>query len=186
MLGPLQDNGGPISTHALLPGSPAIDAGDPSFTPPPFYDQRGSGFDRVINGRIDIGSFEVQATPTPTPTATATATFTPTPTPTATATSTPTATVPPTPTATATFTPTPTATFTPTPTATFTPTPTATPTPTPTGNFVYTDNNTLGANSVTAFSVAANGTLTNIGTFATVGQGVAVASTPQTVPESAW
>ena len=74
MLGPLQDNGGPTLTHALLPGSPAIDAGDPSFTPPPFYDQRGPGFDRVVNGRIDIGSFEVQATPTPTPTPTATAT----------------------------------------------------------------------------------------------------------------
>ena len=61
LLGPLQDNGGPTFTHALLPSSPAIDAGDPNFTPPPFYDQRGSGFDRVRNGRIDIGSFEVQA-----------------------------------------------------------------------------------------------------------------------------
>ena len=71
LLGPLQDNGGPRLTHALLPGSPAIDAGDPNFTPPPFYDQRGPGFPRVVNGRIDIGSFEVQGpTPTPTPTAT--------------------------------------------------------------------------------------------------------------------
>ena len=43
MLGPLQDNGGPTFTHALLPGSPAIDAGDPNFTPPPFFDQRGAG-----------------------------------------------------------------------------------------------------------------------------------------------
>ena len=34
-LGPLQDNGGPTFTHALLPGSPAINAGDPNFTPPP-------------------------------------------------------------------------------------------------------------------------------------------------------
>ena len=59
-LGPLQDNGGPTFTHALLLGSPAINAGDPSFTPPPFYDQRGLGFDRVVNGRIDIGSLEVQ------------------------------------------------------------------------------------------------------------------------------
>jgi hypothetical protein len=70
MLGPLQDNGGPTFTHALLPGSPAIDAGDPSFTPPPLYDQRGSPFHRVFDGRIDIGSFEVQpvrATPTPRP-----------------------------------------------------------------------------------------------------------------------
>jgi len=60
MLGALQDNGGPTFTHALLPGSPAINAGDPTFTPPPFYDQRGPGFRRVRNGRIDIGSFEVQ------------------------------------------------------------------------------------------------------------------------------
>ena len=60
MLGPLQDNGGPTFTHALLSGSPAIDAGDPSFTPPPNYDQRGSDFQRVFNGRVDIGAFEVQ------------------------------------------------------------------------------------------------------------------------------
>src|SRR5947208_773502 len=60
VLGPLQTNGGPTSTHALLSGSPAIDAGDPAFTPPPSDDQRGAGFDRVVNGRIDIGSFEVQ------------------------------------------------------------------------------------------------------------------------------
>jgi hypothetical protein len=63
MLGPLQNNGGLTLTHALLAGSSAIDAGDPNFTPPPFYDQRGPGFNRVVNGRIDIGSFEVQ-TPT--------------------------------------------------------------------------------------------------------------------------
>jgi hypothetical protein len=60
MLGPLQDNGGPTFTHALLPGSPAIDAGDPNFVPPPLFDQRGAGFDRVSNGRVDIGSFEAQ------------------------------------------------------------------------------------------------------------------------------
>ena len=60
MLGPLQDNGGPTFTHELLIGSPAINAGDPNFTPPPVYDQRGPGYDRVVNGRIDIGSFEVQ------------------------------------------------------------------------------------------------------------------------------
>jgi hypothetical protein len=70
MLGPLQDNGGPTFTHALLPGSPAINAGNPSFTRPPFFDQRGSPFNRLANGRIDIGSFEVQvsrASPTPRP-----------------------------------------------------------------------------------------------------------------------
>ena len=64
LLGPLQNNGGPTFTHALLRRSPAIDAGDPNFTPPPSFDQRGSPFVRVFNGRIDIGSFEVQQ-PTP-------------------------------------------------------------------------------------------------------------------------
>ena len=132
MLGPLQNNGGPTFTHALLPGSPAIDTGDPNFTPPPFYDQRGPDFLRVRNGRIDSGSFEVQAgttpSPTPTPTASPTPTSSPTPTATATITSTPTVT----PTATATPTHTPTATPTATVTATVTPTATATPTATPT------------------------------------------------------
>ena len=146
LLGPLQGNGGPTFTHALLPGSPAVDAGDPAFTPPPFYDQRGPGFLRVRNGRIDVGSFEVQAGATPTPTATltasptqtpaATATITPGSTPTATRTPTPTPTPTPTATATATTTSTPkstsTPTVTPTSTATSTPIATSTPTPTPT------------------------------------------------------
>ena len=61
LLGPLQDNGGPTFTYELLTGSPAIDAGDPNFTPPPYYDQRGPDFWRMRNGRIDVGSFEVQA-----------------------------------------------------------------------------------------------------------------------------
>ncbi len=117
MLGPLQNNGGPTLTHALLPGSPAIDAGDPNFAPPPDYDQRGPGFVRVFNGRIDVGSFEVQPTPTPTPTLT----------PTATATSTPTATFTPTPTATPTLTPRPS----PTPRVAPTPRVRATPPPRP-------------------------------------------------------
>jgi predicted outer membrane repeat protein len=110
LLGPLQDNGGPTFTHALLPGSPALNAGDPNFTPPPFFDQRGSGFDRVRNGRLDVGSYEEQAllntptptsTPTATPTATATATATATPTATPTPTSTPSATPTATPSSTA-------------------------------------------------------------------------------------
>ena len=122
MLGPLQNNGGPTFTHALLPGSPAIDMGDPNFTPPPFFDQRGPGFVRVFNGRIDVGSFEVQ--PTPTPTATATAT----PTATSTATATPTITATATATATATSTATPTTTPRPSPT----PRPVLTPRPRPT------------------------------------------------------
>ncbi len=73
LLGPLQDNGGPTLTHAPLPGSPAIDAGDPNFTPPPFRDQRGSCFYRVFGRRIDVGSVEIQprprcVTPAPRPT----------------------------------------------------------------------------------------------------------------------
>jgi hypothetical protein len=81
LLGPLQDNGGPTFTHSLLPGSPAIDAGDPNFTPPPDYDQRGPGFPRVVNGEIDVGSFEIQSAPTPTPTPTVTPIPTATPRP---------------------------------------------------------------------------------------------------------
>ena len=77
MLGPLQNNGGPTFTHALLVGSPAINMGNPNFTPPPDYDQRGPGYPRVVSNRIDIGAFEVQQGPTPTPTATATATPSP-------------------------------------------------------------------------------------------------------------
>jgi hypothetical protein len=81
ILGPLQDNGGPTLTHALLPGSPAINAGDPNFVGPPDYDQRGPGFDRVRGGRIDVGSFELQNPPPPSPTPTATPTPRPRPTP---------------------------------------------------------------------------------------------------------
>jgi hypothetical protein len=72
LLGPLQNNGGPTFTHELLTGSPAVNTGDPNFTPPPEFDQRGPGYPRVFNGRIDIGSFEIQSggTPSPTPTPT--------------------------------------------------------------------------------------------------------------------
>ncbi len=63
LLGTLSNNGGPTRTHALLVGSPALDAGDVSTTLA--NDQRGSGFTRLIGGRVDIGSFELQA-PTPT------------------------------------------------------------------------------------------------------------------------
>ncbi len=59
-LGPLQNNGGPTQTMALLAGSPAINAGDN--TNAPAYDQRGPGFARIVGGTIDIGAFEVQNT----------------------------------------------------------------------------------------------------------------------------
>ncbi len=58
LLGPLADNGGPTLTHALLAGSPAIDAGDN--TDAPEWDQRGPRFPRIVNGTIDIGAFEFQ------------------------------------------------------------------------------------------------------------------------------
>jgi hypothetical protein len=57
-LGPLDDNGGPTLTHALLSGSPAIDAGNNAYATD--WDQRGPGYPRIVNGIIDIGAFEVQ------------------------------------------------------------------------------------------------------------------------------
>ncbi|MGI9457588.1 MAG: choice-of-anchor Q domain-containing protein, partial [Aeoliella sp.] len=63
LLGPLADNGGPTKTHALWLGSPAINASDlhtvPGVDGVPEFDQRGSGFDRIVS-RIDIGAYEVQ------------------------------------------------------------------------------------------------------------------------------
>jgi hypothetical protein len=56
-LGPLQDNGGPTPTFALLTGSPAIDAGSNPLNLS--SDQRGYG-PRVV-GAADIGAFELGA-----------------------------------------------------------------------------------------------------------------------------
>ena len=53
-LGPLQANGGPTLTHALLAGSPAIDAGDN--TACPSRDQRG--YVRPVGAACDIGAYE--------------------------------------------------------------------------------------------------------------------------------
>jgi hypothetical protein len=57
-LAPLQNHGGPTRTHALLPGSPAINQGNDggSLT----ADQRGNGFARVADGHADIGAYEHQ------------------------------------------------------------------------------------------------------------------------------
>jgi len=55
-LGPLQDNGGSTLTHALLPGSPAIDAGSEADCPD--FDQRGVL--RPQGAGCDIGAFEVE------------------------------------------------------------------------------------------------------------------------------
>jgi len=57
LLDPLQDNGGPTWTHALLTGSPAIDAGSGD-CPPPATDQRGIA--RPQGATCDIGAFEVE------------------------------------------------------------------------------------------------------------------------------
>jgi hypothetical protein len=62
-MGSLQNNGGPTETHALLAGSPAIDAGDN--TGAPATDQRGTGYARVIDGTIDIGAYESDLNPEP-------------------------------------------------------------------------------------------------------------------------
>lgn len=59
-LGPLQDNGGPTATHALLPGSAGLDAG-------PCSDDLGAalaidqrGVPRPQGGACDIGAFELE------------------------------------------------------------------------------------------------------------------------------
>jgi hypothetical protein len=57
LLGPLQDNGGPSFTHALLPGSPAIDAG--TCTGAPTTDQRGVIRPWPWGASCDIGAYEV-------------------------------------------------------------------------------------------------------------------------------
>lgn len=63
-LGPLQNNGGPTPTLALLPGSRAINAGDNSaLSLTGAFDQRGRDFARMAIGTIDIGAFEVQQSP---------------------------------------------------------------------------------------------------------------------------
>ena len=55
LLGPLRDNGGPVPTRGLLPGSPALGAADSSA---PAVDARGVS--RPQNGAPDIGAFEAR------------------------------------------------------------------------------------------------------------------------------
>ncbi|NNF62391.1 MAG: hypothetical protein HKN06_13825 [Gammaproteobacteria bacterium] len=63
VLGPLQDNGGPTTTHALLAGSPAIDSGSDGVCPA--ADQRGElrpfDGDGDLTATCDIGAFELIA-----------------------------------------------------------------------------------------------------------------------------
>jgi len=59
LLAPLGNYGGPTQTMALLPGSPAIDAGSNAAIPAGVTtDQRG--LPRILNGTVDIGAFESQ------------------------------------------------------------------------------------------------------------------------------
>jgi len=57
-LKPLADNGGPTLTHALISGSPAIDAGNNNGILD--WDQRIDGFPRIYGASADIGAVEWQ------------------------------------------------------------------------------------------------------------------------------
>jgi len=73
LLGALGSNGGATQTYLLLLGSPAINAGSNALLPPDTFDldgdnntaevlpvdQRGLGFNRVVNTTVDIGAVEV-------------------------------------------------------------------------------------------------------------------------------
>jgi hypothetical protein len=71
LLSPLQDNGGPTFTHALLHGSPAIDAG--TCAGAPNTDQRG--VPRPQGTNCDIGAYELAQASVTTSTGTGTASF---------------------------------------------------------------------------------------------------------------
>jgi hypothetical protein len=55
LLGPRQDNGGPTQTMALMPGSPALNAGDPNEVG--VADQRGV----IRSGGVNIGAYQASA-----------------------------------------------------------------------------------------------------------------------------
>ncbi len=68
LLAPLGNYGGPTQTRALLPGSPALNAGNNCVLTNSCAsnnlgfnlttDQRGAGFNRQVGGTVDIGAFE--------------------------------------------------------------------------------------------------------------------------------
>lgn len=64
----LRNNGGPTLTHALIPGSIAIDSASNSSAATLLFDQRGPGFPRIVSGTglsvgvanvVDIGAYEM-------------------------------------------------------------------------------------------------------------------------------
>ncbi|MEM9827481.1 MAG: FG-GAP-like repeat-containing protein [Planctomycetota bacterium] len=70
LIADLADNGGPTLTHALLPGSPAINAGSNALAvdadgSPLAFDQRGEGFERIVGSAADIGALELQVNEDP-------------------------------------------------------------------------------------------------------------------------
>lgn len=86
MIGPLADNGGPTLTHALLPGSPALNLVTDCSTflnVPLAKDQRGELRPSPPGGQCDVGAFEAQSPALPPmPTSTSTPEGPPEPTPT--------------------------------------------------------------------------------------------------------
>ena len=202
LLDPLANNGGPTETHALQPGSPAIDAGDNSGCP--IDDQRGVA--RPYNGICDIGAYEYTVapptptvtpsaattdtqsqTPTPsaTPTATESATATPSATPTTTESATPTTTESASPTASETPTLVPTATATPTATPTLTAVPTATATTTDTASATATSSPTEKATATSTSTPLATSTATSVQVFTATATSTRTATPTRTPPPAA-
>ncbi len=61
----LQDNGGPTQTIALMSGSPALATGNPDLAidvdgEKLEFDQRGPGFQRIIDEQVDVGALQNQ------------------------------------------------------------------------------------------------------------------------------
>lgn len=67
LLAPLANNGGPVQTHALLTGSPALNRGSNALavdvtvngTPALTSDQRGLPIARIVNTTVDMGAYEL-------------------------------------------------------------------------------------------------------------------------------
>jgi hypothetical protein len=61
-LAPLANNGGTTQTRALIAGSPALSVGSVALAQyngtPLHFDQRGVGYERTLDGTVDIGAFE--------------------------------------------------------------------------------------------------------------------------------